>query len=169
MVIRSAAHYRCYFVLCSGHTQRSVSQMFLCNAIWPNIVQLSYSSCTLQMIWCNAIWPNIAQFSYSDYSSSAAFVLVQFNQIFCSGHTRGLKGRIADVLMRCTTRLKKEKKKSHPILCWWTRKKKSFENFSVKVILKILKFSLILHQSQICTSNGLRTRACQSYLLTDEV
>ena len=130
VVIRSAAHYRCYCVLCSGHTQRSVSQMFLCNAIWPNIVQLSYSSCTLQMIWCNAIWPNIAQFSYSDYSSSAAFVLVQFNQIFCSGHTRGLKGRIADVLMQCTTRLKK--KKVAPYFVLMNKKKNHLKIFLLK-------------------------------------
>ena len=49
---------------------------------------------------------------------------------------------------------------------------KSLEHFFVKVILKIFKVSFILDQvsfildqSQICNSNGLGARACQSYLL----
>ena len=42
---------------------------------------------------------------------------------------------------------------------------KVFEHFSDKVILKIFKFSFILDQSQVCISNGLGARACQSYLL----
>ena len=45
------------------------------------------------------------------------------------------------------------------------KKKKSFELFSVEVILKIFKFSFILDQSQICISNGLGARACQSDLV----
>ena len=57
-----------------------------------------------------------------------------------------------------------KKKKPHPILGWW-KKKKSFELFSVEVILKIFKFSFILDQSQICISNGLGARACQSDLV----
>ena len=48
------------------------------------------------------------------------------------------------------------------------KKEKSFEHFSVEVILKIFKFSFILDQSQICVSNGLGARACQSYLLICE-
>ena len=35
----------------------------------------------------------------------------------------------------------------------------------IEVVLKISKFSFILDQSQICISNSLRARACQSYLL----
>ena len=41
-------------------------------------------------------------------------------------------------------------------------KKKLFEHFFVEVIFK---FSFILDLSQICISNGLGARACQSYLL----
>ena len=33
------------------------------------------------------------------------------------------------------------------------------------MILKIYKFSFILDQSKLCTSNGLGARACQSYVL----
>ena len=45
------------------------------------------------------------------------------------------------------------------------KKKKSFEQFSVEVILKNFECYFILDQSQICISNGLGARACQSYLL----
>ena len=40
-----------------------------------------------------------------------------------------------------------------------------FSLFFLEVILKIFEFSFILDQSQICISNGLGDRACQSYLL----
>ena len=43
-------------------------------------------------------------------------------------------------------------------------KKRSFKHSSVEVLSKIFKFSFILDQSQICTTNGLGARACQSYL-----
>ena len=61
-----------------------------------------------------------------------------------------------------TTRLKK---KAAPYFELMKKKKKSFELFSVELILKIFKFSFILDQYQICISNGLGARACQSYLL----
>ena len=48
------------------------------------------------------------------------------------------------------------------------KKKKSFENFSVKMILKIFKFSFILDQSQICISNRLEVRAFQKEVLICE-
>ena len=49
-------------------------------------------------------------------------------------------------------------KKPHPFLNWWKKN-------SVKVVLKILKFSFISDQSQICIKNGLGARGYQSYLL----
>ena len=61
-----------------------------------------------------------------------------------------------------TTRLKK---KAAPYFEWKDKKNKWFEHFFVEVIWKIFKFSFILDQSQICISNGLGARACQSYLL----
>ena len=45
------------------------------------------------------------------------------------------------------------------------KKKKPFKKFSIKVILKIFKSSFNLDQFQICISNGLGARACQSCLL----
>ena len=61
-----------------------------------------------------------------------------------------------------TTRLKK---KAAPYFEWKDKKNQWFEHFFVEVIWKIFKFSFILDQSQICISNGLGARACQSYLL----
>ena len=61
-----------------------------------------------------------------------------------------------------TTRLKK---KAAPYFELKNKKNKWFEHFFVEVIWKIFKFSFILDQSQICISNGLGARACQSYLL----
>ena len=57
-----------------------------------------------------------------------------------------------------TTRLKK---KAAPYFELMYKKKKLFENFSIKVIWKIFEFSFILDQSQICISNGLGARALQ--------
>ena len=62
-----------------------------------------------------------------------------------------------------TTRLKK--KKAAPYFEWKDKKNMWFKHFFVEVIWKIFKFSFILDQSQICISNGLGARACQSYLL----
>ena len=52
-------------------------------------------------------------------------------------------------------------KKLAPYFELMNEKKKSFEHFSDKVILKIFEFSFILDQSQICISNGLGARALQ--------
>ena len=67
--------------------------------------------------------------------------------------------------MTCKTRLKK---KAAPYFELMNKKKKSFKSCSVEVIRKIIKFASILDQSQICISNGLGARACQSYLLICE-
>ena len=45
------------------------------------------------------------------------------------------------------------------------KKKNIFKHFSAEMILKVFKFSFILDQSQICISNGLGARVCQTYLL----
>ena len=57
------------------------------------------------------------------------------------------------------------KKKAAPYFELMNKKKESLKDFSVEMIWKIFKFSFILDQSQICISNGLGARACQSYLL----
>ena len=63
-----------------------------------------------------------------------------------------------------TTReiLRESKKKPHPFVAKWKRHKKSIQNFFVQLILKIFEFSFILDQSQVCISNRLGDRACQS-------
>ena len=45
------------------------------------------------------------------------------------------------------------------------KKGKSFNHFSIEVILKIFKFSFIIDQYLICISNGLGAGACQNYLV----
>ena len=57
------------------------------------------------------------------------------------------------------------KKKAAPYFELMNKKKESLKDFSVEMIWKIFKFSFIQDQSQICISNGLGARACQSYLL----
>ena len=58
------------------------------------------------------------------------------------------------------------KKKAAPYFEIINKKNKSWKHFSVEVIFKdFLNFLSILDQSQICISNGLGSRACQSYLL----
>ena len=47
-----------------------------------------------------------------------------------------------------------QKKKAAPYFELMYKKKKLFENFSVKIIWKIFEFSFILDQSQICISNS---------------
>jgi len=61
-----------------------------------------------------------------------------------------------------TTRLIK---KAAPYFEMINKKMKLSKHFSVKMTWKIFKFSFILDLSQVCISNGLGTRACQSYLL----
>ena len=74
-----------------------------------------------------------------------------------SGQTGDLKVQM-EYRWTTTTRLKK---KAAPYFGLMKKKKKSFELFSVEVILKIFKFFFILDQSQICISNGLGARALQ--------
>ena len=62
-------------------------------------------------------------------------------------------------LVNFTTRIKK---KPHPFVAEWKRHKKLIQNFFVQLILKIFEFSFILDQPQVCISNRLGDRACQS-------
>ena len=51
---------------------------------------------------------------------------------------------------------------------WFLKKKEKkrvFYYFFLKMFLKIFEFSFILDQSQVCSSNGLNVRACQSELI----
>ena len=54
------------------------------------------------------------------------------------------------------------KKKPHPFVAEWKRHKKLIQNFFVQLILKIFEFYFILDQPQVCISNRLGDRACQS-------
>ena len=56
-------------------------------------------------------------------------------------------------------------KKPHPIVDEWKRQKKLSLFLFCSLILKIFEFSFILDQSQVCNSNRLEVRACQSELL----
>ena len=69
---------------------------------------------------------------------------------------------VKNVKVDCT-----RNKKTLPLFLFLKKldEKKIFSMFVLEMILKIFEFSFILDQSQVCSSNGLGVRACQSELL----